>query len=161
MQAFNAALRVQARNQVTKRRAARGRSGAILRWVEQHGDAVAGLSESQREETGHLLVAQGALRRLANPVTGYVYGVSRRYRPFRRQRRSEERWYASTGVARVANAHEVDLMLLATLRAANELLLDQAIWRRIDEPVFAASKQVALLHRNQVFVDEVTDFSPL
>ena len=161
IQAFNAALRVQARNQVTKRRTGRGRSAAILRWVEENGAASAMLSNEDRESVGRLLVAQSALRRLANPVAGYVYGVSRRYRPFRRSRRDEQRWYPATGRVRLANAHEVDLILRTMLRAANELLLEQAIWRRIEEPAFAAIKQVALLHRNQVLVDEVTDFSPL
>jgi hypothetical protein len=161
IQAFNAALRVQARNHVTKRRPGRGRSASILRWIDENGAPGASLSEGDREAVGRLIVAQGALRRLASPVAGYVYGVSRRYRPFRRLRRGEERWYSSTGTVRFANAHEIDLMLLATLRAANELLLEQAIWRRVDEPAFAAAKQVSLLHRNQVLVDEVTDFSPL
>jgi hypothetical protein len=161
IQAFNAALRAQARNHVTKRRAGRGRSAAILRWIDENGEPKAALPEEDREAIGRLIVAQGALRRLASPVTGYVYGVSRRYRPFRRLRRGEGRLYSSTGSVRVANAHEVDLMILATLRAANELLVEQAIWRRIDEPAFAAVKQVALLHRNQILVDEVTDFSPL
>lgn len=161
MQAFNAAMRVQARNRVTRRRAVRGRSGAILHWIDENGDAGARLSQSQLETTGRLLVAQRALRRLANPVAGYIYGVSRRYRTYRRLRRSEGQWYPATTGVRVANAHEVDLMLLSTLRAANELLLDQTVWRRVDEPVFAAAKQVAMLHRNQVLIDEVADFSPL
>jgi len=161
IQAFSAALRVQARNHIAKRRAGRGRSASILRWINENGEPKAAFSEEDWEAVGRLIVAQGALRRLANPVASYVYGVSRRYRSFRRLRRGEERWYRPISAVRVVNAHEVDLMILATLRAANKLLLEQAIWRRVDEPAFAAVKQVALLHRNQILVDEVTDFSPL
>ncbi len=161
VQAFNAALRIQARNQVTRRRVGRGRSAAILGWLGEHGSPDAMLSADDQELVGQLLVAQAALRRLANPVAGYVHGASRRYRPFRRARRLEERWYRTGGVVRVANAHEVDLILLAMLRAANELLTEPAIWRRVEEQPFAALKQVALLHRNQILVDEVTDFSLL
>ncbi|MDY0969063.1 ATP-binding domain-containing protein [Sphingomonas sp. CFBP9021] len=161
IQAFSAALRAQARSYVAKRRLGRGRSASILRWIDENGDPQAGLSENDQVSVGRLIIAQGALRRLVSPAAGFVNGVSRRYRSFRRTRRVENQWYPSVGTARVVNAHEVDLMLLATLRSANELLLDPAIWRRIDEPTFAALKQISLLHRNQILVDEVTDFSPL
>lgn len=159
--AFNAALRLQARRQADGKRLGRGRSAAILGWLDQETHDAGRMAATDQEQVGKLLIAQSALRAIANPVTGFVHGVSRRYRGFRRARRGEELWYVPQGATRIVNPHEIDLILLASLRAANEVIIDRTIWGRITESAFDTLHNIVRLHRNQILVDEVTDFSPV
>lgn len=148
---YYAALRVQARSAVV-RRSARGRSAAILHWL---GDR--GLPEDERAGIGRSLTAERALRRFASPIPGYLRGMPRRYRTYRRSRRTEGRWYRTEQGGRYVNGLEVDVMLLATLRAATALVVAGSP-RGTDLP---AVNRVTALFRNQILVDEATDFSPV
>ena len=154
--AFNAALRRQAVAEASGRRAPRGRAAALLGWLGGRG-----LRPDQAKTVGRNLLAQRALRQLASPVRGYLGGVARRYRTFRRLRRGEGRWYQEDATGRIANAHEVDLMILTVLRSANTLLAEDRVRQRLDEPAFTLLKRIAEAQRNQILVDEVTDFSLL
>jgi hypothetical protein len=152
---FNSALRRQALAHVSGRKLRRGRAAAVVEWLGERG-----LGSDRIEIVGRNLVAQRALRRLASPVRGYLGGVARRYRQFRRVRRAEGKWY-SEPTPRVANGHEIDVMILATFHGANRLLVEDRVRRRIEEPAFALLKRIAEVQRNQILVDEVTDFSPI
>jgi hypothetical protein len=153
---FNSVLRRQAVAHISGRRTTRGRTAALLGWLGERG-----LGPDRIEAVGRNLLAQRGLRRLASPVNGYVGGVARRYRAFRRVRRGEGHWYGDHAIGRVANVHEIDVMILATLRAVNDLLAEERVRRELDTPVFALLKRVSLAQRNQILVDEVTDFSPI
>jgi DNA helicase IV len=56
---------------------------------------------------------------------------------------------------------ELDLVLLAMLRGEDELLGAQRIAGNSDSPPWAALQPMLSLYRNQIVVDEATDFSPL
>lgn len=156
--AYGRAIRSQARSTVTKRRIGKStRTGRLINWL---GDRIP--SEEERLEVGQSLVVQSQLQRFVNPVRRYVDGVPSRYRRFRRARQSEKKWYRPDGYA-VTDIHplEVDLILLTLLRSADELIdRIQTVSSEFenDFPVLARQRQ---LYRNQVLVDEATDFSPL
>ena len=97
----------------------------------------------------------------SNPVRSFVRGVPARYVRFRRIRRAEERWYSEAGNGRLANDFEIDVILLAILRSAGILLADQRISRLVDQPAYASLGAVIGAQRNQILVDEATDFSPV
>ena len=85
-----------------------------------------------------------------------------RYRQYRRQRAGEGRWYLPEAAsARGVAPLEVDLVLLALLRAAGALGNDGVLMRRLGDRAPAILADVARLQRHQVLVDEATDFSPL
>ncbi|MFS2177164.1 ATP-binding domain-containing protein [Rhizobium pisi] len=85
-----------------------------------------------------------------------------RYRRFRRLRQLEGEWYTPRPIAVTElGGLELDVVLLCTLREAAALSSDRRILRDIDRPVFAPLKSYLDLTRNQVMVDEATDFSPL
>ena len=89
-------------------------------------------------------------------------GVPARYRRFRRARHHEGNWYASDAIpVGEANPLEVDVMLLCTMRAVSELVGDRTIRRLIDSPAFSFAKDIQELFRDQIMVDEATDFSPV
>lgn len=154
--AFYDALRRQARQHVTRRRPGRGVAAQVLDWLEDRG-----FDEGQRESVGQRLLLLQALRRFSNPVRSFVRGVAQRYVQFRRLRRSEDIWYTEAGTGRLVHDFEVDVVLLAILRSAGTLLADQRIARVVDQPAFAALGAVLGVQRNQILVDEATDFSPV
>ncbi|KEZ19469.1 UvrD/REP helicase [Sphingobium yanoikuyae] len=154
--ALNDALRRQARQHVTRRRPGRSLAAQVLEWL---GDR--GFGEDDREAVGQRLLLVQSLRRFSNPVRSFVRGVPARYVRFRRMRRDEGKWYTEAGSGRLANNFEIDMILLALLRSASVLLADRRINRVLDEPAYSALGTVTGVQRNQILVDEATDFSPV
>ena len=148
-------LRSQARAAVNGRKP-RGRPAAILDWL---GDRV--LPEADIEPIGRELLLQRALLRFSNPVRQYLRGIPRRYRAFRQVRRADQRWYQPAKAGPNVDGLEVDVMLLAGLRFTKAMLHDSRARSVGDDPGLAALERPAALLRNQVLVDEATDFSPV
>lgn len=151
-------IRSQARARAGGRSLSKGtRAGKIATWL---GDRT--LSQDELRALGESLQLQTALRRFTNPIRRYVNGLPGRYRRFRRLRQTEGVWYAAAAPA-VADAGplEVDAMLLCSLRTLSGLARERSVLRRMDEAAFGTIKDFLGLTRNQVMVDEATDFSPL
>lgn len=158
MAAYMRNVRSQARARVNRRSLGRAtRAGRIADWIGERT-----LPESDLQALGESLQIQGALRRFTNPVRRYINGIAGRYRRFRRARQADNEWYiADTTVANDVDPLETDLMLLCAMRAASSLLQDRAIQRNIDDPPYVLLKDYMGIVRNQVMVDEATDFSPV
>lgn len=156
--AFSRNIRSQARARASGRSLSKNsRTGKIAAWLGERT-----ISQAELRELGESLQLQTALRRFTNPVRRYVNGVPSRYRRFRRLRQAEGMWYAAmTSAAADAGPLEVDAMLLCSLRTLSGLARERSVVRAIDEPAFATVKEFLGLTRNQVMVDEATDFSPL
>ena len=76
--------------------------------------------------------------------------------------RAEKLWYSETqGSMSEVHPAEVDMILLAILSQAREMSGDALLRSRIGELNSPLLEAVARLRRNQVLVDEATDFSPL
>lgn len=148
-------LRSQARAAANGRKP-RGRPAAILTWL---GDRV--LPEADIEPVGRELFLQRALLRFSNPLRQYLRGIPRRYRAFRQVRRDEQRWYQPAKAGPHVHGLEVDVILLAGLRFTKTMLQDSRARSTADDPGLAALERPAALLRNQVLVDEATDFSPV
>lgn len=148
-------LRSQARAAANGRKP-RGRPAAILAWL---GDRV--LPEADLEPVGRELLLQRALLRFSNPVRQYFRGIPRRYRSFRQARRDEQRWYQPAKSGLHVHGLEVDLMLLAGLRLTKSMLQDSRARNPGDDPGLAVLERSAGFMRNQILVDEATDFSPV
>ena len=156
--AYMRALRAQARAYASKRSLGKEtRNGKIIEWL---GDR--SLNEAEQTEIGESLLVQGNARRFVNPVKRYVDGIPRRYRAFRRLRQEGNKWYRKEGFG-PTDLHplELDVILLAILKSGNELLSRTNIVRNIDNAVWSPLKPVLGLIKNQILVDEVTDFSPI
>lgn len=156
--AYMQAARAQARSQASKRIIGKNtRNGKVIEWL---GDR--GLSEADRAEVGASLLIQASARRFVNPVKRFVDGIPKRYRAFRRLRQEEGKWYRKEGFS-PTDLHplELDVVLLAILRGANDLLSKPNIVRDVDAPVWSSLKPVLDLYKNQILVDEATDFSPV
>lgn len=131
--------------------------GRMLQWL---GDRVP--SPAECLEIGRSIRTQSALRQHLNPIRRYVDDIPLRYRQFRRLRQSEGRWYRTDSKpSRDISPFELDVVLLAMLRTAGNILRDRRAMAEIESPTFAPLKRIKDLYKNQIMVDEVADFSPL
>ncbi|SFW23266.1 ATP-binding domain-containing protein [Nitrosovibrio sp. Nv17] len=158
LNAYMQAVRAQARAAASKRTVSKtSRNGKIIEWLADRG-----LTETDRGGVGASLLVQSSARRFVNPVKRYLDGIPKRYRAFRRDRQQAENWYRNEGFeARDIHPLELDIVLLAILRAAGDLISRPNVLRDIDSPAWSALQPILGHYRNQVLVDEATDFSPI
>lgn len=152
------AVRSQARALASKRSISKtSRTGRIIEWIGDHSIAV-----NDRPAVGAQLLMLVATRRFMNPVKRYLAGVNKRYRAFRREHQGQKKWYsANSFLATDLHPLELDVLILASLRGAGELLSRPNITRRMEEPYWSALQTVHGLYKLQILVDEATDFSPI
>ncbi|HHQ4672558.1 TPA: ATP-binding domain-containing protein, partial [Aeromonas veronii] len=158
LNAYMQAVRAQARAAASQRTLSKtSRNGIIIEWLEDRG-----LTEADRAELGASLLVQASARRFVNPVKSYLDGIPKRYRAFRRERQLANTWYRHQGFeARDIHPLELDIVLLAILRAATGLISGPNVLRDIDSPAWSSLKPILSYYRNQILVDEATDFSPI
>lgn len=158
LNAYMQSVRAQARATASKRAVSKSsRNGKIIEWLAERG-----LTETDRVEVGASLLVQTNARRFLNPVRRYLDGIPKRYRAFRRDRQQAENWYRSEDFeARDIHPLELDIVLLAILRAVGDLISQPNVQRDIDSPAWSALQPILGHYRNQVLVDEATDFSPI
>jgi len=156
--AYMQAVRAQARAYASKRPLSKkSRNGKIVEWI-----GVRTLNEHDLAEVGASLLVQTNARRFVNPVKRYIEGIPKRYRSFRRIRHEEGKWYVKGGFS-ITDIHplELDIILLGILRGAKDLLSIPSIIQELDATFWVSLKQVSDLYKNQIVVDEATDFSPI
>lgn len=158
LNAYMQAVRAQARAAAYKRAVSKAsRNGKIIEWLGERG-----LTEADRAEVGASLLVQASARRFVNPVKRYLDGIPKRYRAFRRERQPANTWYRHEGFeARDIHPLELDIVLLAILRAAGDLISRPNVLRDIDSPAWSSLQPILGHYRNQILVDEATDFSPI
>ena len=156
--AYMQAMRAGARAAASKRTVNKSsRNGKIIEWLADRG-----LTEADRVEVGASLLVQTNARRFVNPVKRYLDGIPKRYRAFRRKRQHSGGWYRNKGFeARDIHPLELDIVLLAVLSAAADLISRLNVLRDINSPAWSSLQPILERYRNQVLVDEATDFSPI
>lgn len=156
--AYNQVVRSQARAQARKRSLGKNtRTGKIIEWL---GDRT--LAEGDRDGVGASLLVQARARRFVNPVKKYIDGIPKRYRAFRRLRQGDGKWYKKDAFSPTdISPLELDVVLLAMLKSGGELLSVASIMRDIDTTAWSSLKPIRDLYKNQILVDEATDFSPI
>lgn len=152
------AIRAKARSAASGRTFSKqARNGKIIDWLGERG-----LSADALRSAGQSLQIQASARRFLNPLRRFIDGMAGRYRRFRRERQTENRWYAADGFAvSDLNPLETDIILLAVMRAGRALLTNRGIAGEVDQGRHPALAVVRGLFRSQVLVDETTDFSPV
>jgi DNA polymerase III delta prime subunit len=158
LSAYMAAVRAVARGTVTHRMPKKNSGNArVVDWLGSRS-----MSDAQLRELGTILVPQSHLRAFVSPVKRYLDSISSRYRAFRRIRRDGSSWYTHAEIANIdLHPLEVDIILLAILKSAGELLSRSHVLRGIDSPTWTHLQNVLDQYRTQILVDEATDFSPV
>ncbi|MCU7870685.1 MAG: ATP-dependent helicase [Candidatus Thiodiazotropha sp. (ex Lucinoma borealis)] len=111
---------------------------------------------------GESIAIQNGLRRFINASRRYVSEVPASYREFRKESLKTKVWYNSAPENRKhVGPMELDAIVLLMLKTARELLAQNYIARNIDEARYSLLRSIADRFRNQILVDEATDFSPI
>jgi UvrD-like helicase C-terminal domain len=154
MRAIRGKARAQAIGRALNRET---RNGRIIDWLGERG-----VPDSELVSIGESIQVQAAARRFVSPLQRYYSGLPGRYRRYRRARQSEGRWYGGSDFP-ASDLHplEVDLILLALLKAGRSMLEDRRIARAFAQGEYRALAPIRELYRTQVVVDEATDFSPV
>lgn len=158
VKAYLAALRALARSRYRKRGLPKdSRAAKIVQWL---GDAVP--TDAVLSKIGQHISFQNGLRRFLNAFRRYVTDVPTSYRLFRKNKSD------STDLYREAasnpwhlSATELDAIVLLMLRNCRTLLSQPFVDRDLDAPRFELLRNLAGLFKNQIMVDEATDFSML
>ncbi|MDP2126632.1 MAG: ATP-binding domain-containing protein [Pseudohongiella sp.] len=156
--AYLAALKALARNKYLKRSIPKGsRSGFIIQFL---GQSIP--SDEVLIEVGRHISFQNGLRRFIQCHKRYVNEVPNSYQRFRRDADALDTFYVSepTNSAQIGGI-ELDAIMLLILQNARGLLSQTYVKRAIGEARFGYLANIAELFRNQIMVDEATDFSML
>ena len=97
---------------------------------------------------------------LVSPVRERFRGIPRRYRRYRGQARAEL-FGGAAGEKDTLRAPELDLLVTVALRAAGTHLTNDRVLGRLGDDAWSVLGTIATLMRNQIVIDEVTDFAPL
>jgi len=156
--AYMKAVKAHARALASKKSLGKNsRNGKVIEWLADRG-----LKESDRPDVGISLLLQSKANRFINPVKRYMDGIPKRYRAFRRLRQAQNQWYSKEGFSMIdLHPLELDIVLLAILSGGNDLLSKPNIASDIDLAAWSSLKPIFDLYRNQILVDEATDFSPI
>jgi DNA polymerase III delta prime subunit len=156
---YNAAIRAIARAKARgKKLNPNTKNSKIITWL---GDKV--LSDEKLIELGKNLEIQANIRRLSNPIRLYINRVSSQYRIFRReQMKNGSRWYSKEKIiANHVSSLEVDVILLLSLKNINSVFGAYPVGEIENSPHLSYVQSIIGEYRNQVLIDEATDFSPI
>jgi DNA polymerase III delta prime subunit len=111
---------------------------------------------------GQQITYQNGLRRFLNMPKRYAFGVVNSYADFRKLNLENNGWYlASNFNSANVDGNEVDAMLLLIFQNARELLAQNFVSRNLELAKFAGLNDFYGKLKNQIMVDEATDFSVL
>ncbi len=158
VKAYLAALRTLARNRYRKRSLPKSsRASKVVLWL---GDALP--ADAVLLEIGQRISFQNGLRRFVNAFRRYVSDVPTSYRLFRKERNVATEFYCEAASNPLhLSAMELDAIVLLMLRNCRMLLSQSFIEKDLDAPRYELLRNLASLFRNQIMVDEATDFSML
>jgi len=102
------------------------------------------------------------LRRFVNPSKRYVMDVAKNYKAFRKEQLGQGILYDGKIETNVnISGLEVDMLILVIVRNVRELIRLPFIAKDFEAPRARYLKSISEQFRNQVLVDEATDFSAL
>ncbi|WP_411360129.1 ATP-binding domain-containing protein [Pseudidiomarina sp. YC-516-91] len=154
MKAIKSLSRVAAQG---KKLGAKSRAKMIIDFL---GDQVP--SEESRRTIGRLMLVQNSIRRFTNSKKMFVTNVAQSYRDFRKALLKNNSFYFADKVDhQKITSTELDAIVLLLLRNARALLSESFVVRELDSSRFSFLRDIKSNFRNQVMVDEATDFSSL
>jgi superfamily I DNA/RNA helicase len=158
VKAYMAAIRVLARNKYLKRTIPKtSRSALVLKFLT---NAVP--RDEVLNNIGRHTSFQNGLRRFLNSHKRYVADVATSYQYYRKDKAAQAEFYENEAtISKYISSTELDGLILLILKNTRELLQQNFVARATDEPKFSYLTIVSDLFRNQIMVDEATDFSVL
>lgn len=135
----------------------KSRPGKILQWLEHKVP-----SEEDIALIGRNVLIQNGLRRFVNPARGYVRDVAKIFRNFRKMKIQEgESYFNKPEKPNHISTLELDFILLAILKNVRELMNQSFVKTNLVDSRFDFVQSTAREFKNQILVDEATDFSTI
>lgn len=154
---YERALKSLAKARWARRRVSeKSQDGMLLAWLSPNRTP----KDDEISELGKLLAEQSRLRKFERLERLFLRGIPAKYKRFRTEMAKTERWYKATPT-KASDIHwqELDLVILATLQIANELLSNYRSRAGFELPTVGPLATFRYIQRAQVLVDEATDFS--
>lgn len=119
-------------------------------------------SQESLQNIGRLMLVQNSIRRFTGSKKLFVTNVAQSYRDFRKASLKNNLYYSSDNLDhKKVSSTELDAILLLLLRNARALLSEAFVARDLDSGRFSFLRDIKSTFKNQVMVDEATDFSSL
>jgi len=135
----------------------KGRLSQIWQWLD---DRIP--EDNVLIEVGQGITLQNGVRRFQNASRRFVSEIPLSYNAFRKQKHKLKKYYKKLpDNNRHIDFMELDALVLLMLKNARALLVQNFVSKKIDEPRFYNLARISGQFRNQVLVDEATDFSVL
>ena len=132
-------------------------SGKIIEWL---GERI--VADEDQLDLGQSIQAQRYARMFLNPLKRYIDKMPNRYKIYRSAQLDQNTWYSKEKAPSNQIApQELDLLLCSALQLSQHLLRQADVRRNLDDNGWSTLKPIYELCRNQILVDEATDFSPL
>lgn len=155
--AYVAAIKSLARNRYLKRSQSKTtRSGKIIESLAENIP-----SKDTLLNIGRQICLQNGLRRFINSHRRYVLEISQSYLNFRRDNANSIFYKDIKNVRDQISPAELDGIVLLTLKNTRTLITQSFVSRSIESAKYAYLTNITELFRNQIMVDEATDFSML
>lgn len=117
-------------------------------------------NDEQMKQLAQIARSQRRLRKFLRPDRLIMRSIISKFRNFRADDASSGNWYAQApSSASVISWQELDLLMLATMRIGAEVSSNLARVSGGEPPGRGILSDIKALYRNQILVDEVTDFS--
>ncbi len=157
--AYLSAIKTLARTRYLKRSLSKtSRSAAVVQFL---GDAAIPSNEVLIEIGRHISFQNG-LRRFTNSHKRLVTDIPTSYQQFRKDKSLAAIFYTGEAINTTQlSGIELDLIVLLMLKNTRHLLSQSFVARASEEARFSYLVNIAELFRNQIMVDEATDFSML
>ena len=155
---YKKAIRALGKAKYLKRSLPKGSlSSTIIDWL---GERLP--NQEDLIELGSSTVIMTELRKFKNAEVRYLKGISRSYRLFRKSEEVFKNWFESTpSKPNYIEQCELDMLILANLKIARALLKERFVQQKIESSGVSSIQSVASSFKNQILVDEATDFSPI
>lgn len=158
-QVYNSAIRRLAQAKFTQTKLPKSsKTAMIVEWLGNDR-----LPEEERLiGIGRLNEIRSGLQPYTRATNKYLKAIPSSYKQFRKQSLKNGKWYqAEPKDNRHVDSGELDMLVLATLKIARMQLMDSEIKNKLDTTGYELLHVIKSHYRNQVLVDEATDFSPL
>lgn len=154
---YNSALRAYARAKANRKNLnPKLKSAKIIEWL---GNRV--WDDEKIMVLGKKINILTHLRKFLNPMKLSVSKIPTQYKIFRNKKESAGWFNPERASNNRANSLEVDIILLLTLRNLNKIRAVVPRGIHDSHPYLSGFKSLFKEYRNQILVDEATDFSPI
>ncbi len=156
--AYLSAIKTLARTRYLKRNPSKpSRSAAVVQFL---GDAIP--SDEVLIKIGRHIIFQNGLRRFISSHKRLVTDIPASYQQFRKDKSKATEFYVGDAISTTQlSGIELDLIVLLMLKNTRQLSSQAFVARASEEARFSYLVNIVELFRNQIMVDEATDFSML